>query len=118
MWLLEAPDICMSVKQYLSVEIADRKGHRTRDHFLARIATVFLVLLIVLDPLPFFFHIDPRLQWDRLFLGLMAIPMFSYILIASSLLKGEAESRITHLRTATAYTMAFGCLVYAVGVLT
>ncbi|MFX1250755.1 MAG: UbiA family prenyltransferase [Promethearchaeota archaeon] len=75
------------------------------------------IVIIGMDPLPFFLLIDQRLHSDFLFLGLILIPVVSYIFISKSLLKDQSGKNILKLRKRLFFVMQIGTLAYLAGVL-
>ena len=83
----------------------------------AQISTFLYIVIIILDPLPFFVKIDQRLYLDYLFLILILIPVISYIIISTSLLKKQTIENILKLRIIIFLIMQFGTISYLIGVL-
>ncbi len=86
----------------------------------AQISILFYIVIIILDPLPFFINIegnDPRLYLDFMFLMLILIPVIFYIIISRSLLKKQNRFNILKLRNLVFFTMQFGSISYLLGVL-
>ena len=83
----------------------------------AQISTFLYIIIVILDPLPFFVKIDQRLYLDYLFLILILIPVISYIIISMSLLKKQAIENILKLRIIIFLIMQFGTISYLIGVL-
>lgn len=71
----------------------------------------------VLDPLPFFVMIDPRLHFDYVFLFLILIPVVSYFFISRSLIQNQSNENLIRLSKTVNYTMQIGCIAYLIGVL-
>ncbi|HII07742.1 MAG TPA: UbiA family prenyltransferase [Methanotrichaceae archaeon] len=111
----------------IMLDIGDVEGDRALgiDTFPTRFgvrraaeASVLLYgLIMVLDPLPFFAMIDPRLYGDRLFLLMILVPVASYALISKGLMKDQSRERIFRLKKWTFLTMQWGCVAYLLGVL-
>ncbi|GAG91545.1 unnamed protein product [marine sediment metagenome] len=57
----------------------------------AKVSSVLYLVIIIMDPLPFFILIDSRLYFDPLFLILILIPIISYFFLSISLLKINKE---------------------------
>jgi 4-hydroxybenzoate polyprenyltransferase len=108
-------------------DIADVKGdneqgvHTISTRFgtkrAAQISTLFYIVIIILDPLPFFLNIDPRLYLDFMFLMLILITVIFYIILSRSLLKNQNHVNIIKLRGLLFFTMQFGSISYLLGVL-
>ena len=109
------------------VDMADVKGDRERG--IETISTRFGVkksayvsillysVVMILDPLPFFVMIDPRLHFDYVFLFFILIPVVFYFFISRSLIQNQSIDNISRLRRRVFYTMQIGCIAYLVGVL-
>jgi len=82
----------------------------------AKVSVVFYVIIIIMDPLPFFILIDSRLYFDPLFLILILIPVISYIFLSISLLKNQTKENTLKLRKIFVI-MQVGVLSYLIGVL-
>jgi geranylgeranylglycerol-phosphate geranylgeranyltransferase len=83
----------------------------------AWLSVILYIVIIIMDPLPFFLLIDQRLQFDLLFFILILIPVVSYIFLSRSLLKDQSEKNILKLREILFFVMQIGTLAYLVGVL-
>ena len=83
----------------------------------AKVSVVLYLIIIVMDPLPFFILIDSRLYFDPLFLILILIPMISYIFLSISLLKNQTKENTLKLRKLIFVIMQVGVLSYLIGVL-
>jgi geranylgeranylglycerol-phosphate geranylgeranyltransferase len=83
----------------------------------AKVSVVFYVIIIIMDPLPFFILIDSRLYFDPLFLILILIPVISYIFLSISLLKNQTKENTLKLRKLIFVIMQVGVLSYLIGVL-
>ncbi len=83
----------------------------------AQISTLFYIVIVILDPLPFFLNIDPRLYLDFMFLMLILIPVIFYIILSRSLLKNQNRVNIIKLRGWVFFIMQFGSISYLLGVL-
>jgi geranylgeranylglycerol-phosphate geranylgeranyltransferase len=83
----------------------------------ATISVILYSIIIVMDPLPFFIFIDPRLHFDLLFLILILIPVISYVFLSVSLLKNQSKENTLKLRKHIFVIMQIGTLAYLVGVL-
>jgi len=83
----------------------------------AKVSVVFYVIIIIMDPLPFFILIDSRLYFDPLFLILILIPVISYIFLSKSLLKNQTKENTLKLRKFIFVIMQIGALSYLIGVL-
>jgi len=83
----------------------------------AKVSVVLYLIIIVMDPLPFFILIDSRLYFDPLFLILILIPVISYIFLSISLLKNQTKENTLKLRKLIFVIMQVGVLSYLIGVL-
>jgi len=83
----------------------------------AKVSVVIYLIIIVMDPLPFFILIDSRLYFDPLFLILILIPVISYIFLSISLLKNQTKENTLKLRKLIFVIMQVGVLSYLIGVL-
>ena len=83
----------------------------------AKVSVVFYVIIIIMDPLPFFILIDSRLYLDPLFLVLILIPVISYVFLSISLLKNQTKENTLKLRKLIFVIMQVGVLSYLIGVL-
>jgi len=83
----------------------------------AKVSVVFYIIIIILDPLPFFVLIDSRLYFDPLFLILILIPVISYVFLSISLLKNQTKENTLKLRKLIFVIMQVGVLAYLIGVL-
>lgn len=90
---------------------------RYSKRFAAKISILLYIMIMILDPLPFFVNIDQSLYRDIVFLPLIIIPVVSYFFISKALLKDQSTSSISRLRKRTLNTMQLGCIVYVIGVL-
>ena len=83
----------------------------------ARVSVVLYGAIMILDPLPFFVMIDPRLYLDYAFLLLILIPVVSYFFISKSLIKDQSKKSVFQLKKRVFVTMQVGCMAYLIGVL-
>ncbi len=83
----------------------------------ALISVVCYVIIIIMDPLPFFVLLDSRLYLDPLFLILILIPVISYVILSISLLKNQTKENTLKLRKLIFVIMQVGVLSYLIGVL-
>ena len=83
----------------------------------AKVSVVLYLIIIVMDPLPFFILIDSRLYFDSFFLILILIPVISYIFLSISLLKNQTKENTLKLRKLIFVIMQVGVLSYLIGVL-
>ncbi|MHA1987902.1 MAG: UbiA family prenyltransferase [Promethearchaeota archaeon] len=83
----------------------------------ALISIILYIVIIILDPLPFFVLIDQRLYLDYLFLILILIPVISYIILSLSLLNKQTSDHVLKLRNIVFLIMQFGTISYLIGVL-
>ncbi|MFW6150311.1 MAG: UbiA family prenyltransferase [Chloroflexota bacterium] len=93
--------------------IATRCGAR----YAATLAAILYGVIIVMDPLPFFLPIDPRLYLDYVFLALIAVPVISYVFVNRSLRRDDSVANVVCLKKLVLGIMQVGCLAYLVGVL-
>jgi 4-hydroxybenzoate polyprenyltransferase len=82
----------------------------------SRISSLLYGVITFLDPLPFFLPIDPRLNLDLLFLGLITIPVISYLLNIKKLIL-DPKTEIAECKRNIFITMQIGCIAYLIGVL-
>ena len=82
-----------------------------------KISVVFYIIIIIMDPLPFFVLIDTRLYFDPIFLMLILIPVISYVFLSISLLKNQTKENTLKLRKLIFVIMQIGVLSYLIGVL-
>ena len=82
-----------------------------------KISVVFYIIIIIMDPLPFFVLIDIRLYFDPIFLILILIPVISYVFLSISLLKNQTKENTLKLRKLIFVIMQIGVLSYLIGVL-
>lgn len=83
----------------------------------AQVSVILYGAIMILDPLPFFVMIDPRLYMDYAFLLLVLIPVVSYFFISKSLMKNQSKKSVFQLKKRVFMTMQVGCMAYLVGVL-
>lgn len=83
----------------------------------AQVSVILYGAIMILDPLPFFVMIDPRLYMDYAFLLLILIPVVSYFFISKSLMKNQSKKSVFQLKKRVFMTMQVGCMAYLVGVL-
>ena len=83
----------------------------------AQLSVVLYGVIIILDPLPFFVMIDPRLYMDYIFLLLILIPVVSYFFVSKSLMNDRSKKNVFQLKRRVFLTMQVGCTAYLVGVL-
>ncbi|TET19179.1 hypothetical protein E3J74_07790 [Candidatus Bathyarchaeota archaeon] len=83
----------------------------------ARFCVALYAVIMILDPLPFFELIDPRLYVDYVFLFLIFIPVFSYFFTSRSLIKDQSKNTVFQLKKRVFVTMQVGCIAYLIGVL-
>ena len=108
-------------------DIADVKGDKEKGiktiptefgvKRAAEISTILYVIIMVLDPLPYFLRIDQKLYLDYLFLFLILIPVILYIFLSRSLLTNQTSKNILQLRNCVFIIMQFGTISYLIGVL-
>ena len=83
----------------------------------AQTAAFLYVLIVILDPLPFFVLIDSRLYLDRVFLLAILIPMVSYLSLIRDLFREQTPKKIFKLKRRIVITMQVGSIAYLLGVL-
>jgi len=83
----------------------------------AQVSVVLYGAIMILDPLPFFVMIDPRLFLDYAFLLLILIPVVSYFFISKSLMKDQSKKNVFRLKKVVFVTMQVGSMAYLIGVL-
>jgi geranylgeranylglycerol-phosphate geranylgeranyltransferase len=83
----------------------------------ARISTILYIFIIVLDPLPFFIMVDPRLHADFIFILLILVPLALYLKATKSLMQDQSKKNIFQLKKQLFLTMQTGSIVYLIGVL-
>lgn len=83
----------------------------------AQVSVVLYGAIVILDPLPFFIMIDPRLYLGYAFLLLILIPIVSYFFISKSLMKDQSKKNVFQLKKRVFVTMQVGCMAYLIGVL-
>ena len=83
----------------------------------AKVSIVLYLIIIIMDPLPFFILIDSRLYLDPLFLILILLPVISYVFLSISLLKNQTKENTLKLRKLIFVIMQIGVLSYLIGVL-
>jgi len=74
-------------------------------------------IIMIMDPLPFFIIIDPRLYMDYVFFLLILIPVASYFFISKSLIRNQSKKNVFELKKRVFLTMQVGCMAYLIGVL-
>ncbi|NIU39065.1 hypothetical protein GWN65_03570, partial [Candidatus Bathyarchaeota archaeon] len=82
----------------------------------AKLSIALYIVIMVLDPLPFFTMIDLRLHLDYVFLFLVCIPVISYFFTSKLLMKNQSRSKIFELKKRVFVTMQIGSIVYLIGV--
>ncbi len=90
---------------------------RTSPGFTASVSITLYVLVMLLDPLPYFVNIDPLLYHDSLFMILIMLPVILYIFISKSLLRDMSKNNVGRLRERTINVMQLGSLAYLLGYL-
>lgn len=83
----------------------------------AIIVVILYVIIVILDPLPFFVNIDDRLYYDIYFLILIMIPVLSYVILSRSLIKNHSKENISKLRIYIFIIMQIGTFSYLIGVI-
>ena len=80
-------------------------------------SVVLYSIIVVMDPLPFFVPIDPRLYSDYPFFLLILVPVVSYLSVSRSLMKDQSKKNVFALKRRVYLTMQTGCVAYLLGVL-
>ena len=93
--------------------LATRFGTKTA----AKISIVLYVIIMIMDSLPFFIHVDTRLYRDIVFLFLILVPIIAYAFLSVSLMKNQSTEHIQKLGSRTFLIMQFGSAAYLIGVL-
>ena len=111
----------------IMIDIADVEGDRRTGvitipvKFSRRMAAegsiILYMVIVVLDPVPFFVLIDSALYKDILFFVLIMVPVVSYIVVSASLSKNHSRAHILKLKRQVILIMQFGTLSYVIGVL-
>ena len=111
----------------IMIDIADIPGDRLfgvrtvavciSEGSAAKLSAALYAGIMLLDPLPFFFNIDPRLYRDWLFLVLVLIPVLSYLFLCRGLLRDRSAKKVLYMRKKTLTVMQLGSLGYLAGVL-
>ncbi len=83
----------------------------------AKISVILYIIIIIMDPLPFFILIDSRLYFDPVFLIFILITVVSYVFLSRSLLKNQTKENALKLRKLIFVIMQVGVLSYLIGVL-
>ncbi|MEE9509220.1 MAG: UbiA family prenyltransferase [Candidatus Bathyarchaeia archaeon] len=83
----------------------------------AQTSAFLYLLIVILDPLPFFLLIDSRLYLDYLFLLAILLPIASYLSSVKDLLREQTPKRIFKLKRRIIITMQVGSIAYLLGVL-
>ena len=109
------------------LDIADVEGDRALGietiptRFGVNAAAWFSIILgiggVIIDPLPFFIHVDPRLYGDYLFLFLILIPVISRIGISKSLFEDQSKENIFRLKKKVFRNIQLGCVCFLIGML-
>jgi geranylgeranylglycerol-phosphate geranylgeranyltransferase len=110
----------------IMLDIADREGDESLGvrtiptefgvRIAAYVSVVLFIVIMVMDPLPFFVLIDQKLYGDHVFLLLILVPVFSYMLVSRLLVKDQSRDNIFKLKKRVYLTMLIGCFAYLVGV--
>jgi len=93
--------------------IATRWGKK----IAAQLVIILYVVIMILDPIPYFIKIDKRLFRDELFLILIIIPIISYAFISKSLLTDQSIKNVNRLKKRIIVTMHTGSIAYLIGLL-
>lgn len=115
------------VSYEVMLDIADVDGDKALGietiptRFGVKTAAWFSIILgvggIIVDPLPFFIYVDPRLYGDYLFLLLILIPIVSRIGISKSLFEDQSKENIFRLKKRVFRNIQLGCVCFLIGIL-
>jgi geranylgeranylglycerol-phosphate geranylgeranyltransferase len=83
----------------------------------ALICIILYAIIMVMDPIPFFVQIDSRLYHDYVFLGLILMPVISYLFVCITLMRNQSKGKVFKLKSQVFLTMQVGCVAYLLGVL-
>jgi 4-hydroxybenzoate polyprenyltransferase len=72
---------------------------------------------VVVDPLPYFVMVDPRLHGDALFLLLILVPVILRLSISISLYRDQSRENVLRLKKRAFRNLQLGCLCFLVGIL-
>lgn len=72
---------------------------------------------VVVDPLPYFVMVDPRLHGDALFLLLILVPVILRLSISISLYRDQSRENVLRLKKRAFRNLQLGCLCFLVGLL-
>ncbi|UCD45387.1 MAG: UbiA family prenyltransferase [Candidatus Bathyarchaeota archaeon] len=72
---------------------------------------------VVVDPLPYFVMVDPRLHGDTLFLLLILVPVILRLSISFSLYRDQSRENVLRLKKRAFRNLQLGCLCFMVGIL-
>ena len=83
----------------------------------ASVSILLYIVIMILDPLPFFVKIEPFLYHDVVFLSLICLPVISYAAASYSLFTDPSIERINRLKQQLFFTMQVGSLSYIIGII-
>ena len=72
---------------------------------------------VIVDPLPYFVMVDPRLHGDALFLLLILVPVILRLSISISLYRDQSRENVLRLKKRAFRNLQLGCLCFLVGIL-
>lgn len=110
--ILDIGDVIGDKSEYIET-FATRWGTK----LATQLVIILYVVIMILDPLPYFVDIDTRLFRDDLFLILIIIPIISYAFISKSLLTDQSLNNVNKLKNRIIVIMQIGSLAYLIGVL-
>lgn len=111
----------------IMLDIADVQGDRAHGidtipvRFGVKTASWVSVILglgaVIVDPLPYFVMVDPRLHGDALFLLLILVPVILRLSISISLYRDQSRENVLRLKKRAFRNLQLGCLCFLVGIL-
>ncbi|MDW7733063.1 MAG: UbiA family prenyltransferase [Methanolobus sp.] len=111
----------------IMIDLRDMEGDRefgistlplkTSPGFAASVSVSLYVLIMILDPLPYFVNIDSSLYHDPLFMIMIMVPVVLYVFVSKSLLKDASKKNVLGLRERTINIMQLGSFAYLLGYL-
>ena len=116
-----------SLSYEIMLDIADVEGDKAMgvetipSRFGGRNAAQLSILIgagaVLVDPLPYFIQVDPRLFRDILFLGLILIPVLNRLRISRALLRDQSPENIRSLKKSLFRNLQLGGVCYLIGIL-
>lgn len=117
----------VGISYEIMLDIADVQGDRAHGidtipaRFGVKTASWVSVILglgaVVVDPLPYFVMVDPRLHGDALFLLLILVPVILRLSISISLYRDQSRENVLRLKKRAFRNLQLGCLCFLVGIL-